>query len=322
MEQDAVTGLPAVFIKRLAAWVPSERLTAVLASFAQEKPVALRLNPLQGDSDLTRDELRQAGFELTPVPWYDLAFTLPLAQKRALTETPAFAQGRIYIQSLSSMLAALMLDPQPGEEVLDLAAAPGGKTTHLAVLMRNQGRLAAVEAIKGRFFRLQANLKQQGVQIAHTYLADGRSIGRKVPARFDRVLLDAPCSSESRFRAHQPDTFEHWTLRKIKETSRKQNGLMASAYEALKPGGRLLYATCSLSAEENEAVVDGLLRKHADLQVVPLSAPAGVSALPGLMAWDKVSYDARVAGALRILPSEQMDGFFLCLLHKGSRSAQ
>ena len=108
------------------------------------------------------------------------------------------------------------------EEVLDLAAAPGGKTLAIAALMNNTGRIAAVEPIRGRFHRMQANLRRCGVSNVQFYQRDGRSVGRLVPERFDRVLLDAPCSSESRMRWLDQQSFEQWSLRKIRETQRKQ----------------------------------------------------------------------------------------------------
>jgi 16S rRNA (cytosine1407-C5)-methyltransferase len=109
------------------------------------------------------------------------------------------------------MLAPLALAPRPGETVLDLAAAPGGKTLQLAALMQNSGRLSAVEAVKGRFFRLRANLERGGVTNARTFLMDGRAVGRKCPEMFDRVLLDAPCSSEARFSRLDPRSWAHWS---------------------------------------------------------------------------------------------------------------
>ena len=124
---------------------------------------------------------------------------------------------------------------KPEESVLDLAA--GGKTLQMACMMNNQGALSAVEPVKNRFFKLKANLEQQGASFVKTYLTDGRTVGGKCPERFDRVLLDAPCSSESRFTQLNPDSWSHWSIKKVKEVARKQKKLLMSALYSLKPGG-------------------------------------------------------------------------------------
>jgi 16S rRNA (cytosine1407-C5)-methyltransferase len=198
--------------------------------------------------------------------------------------------------------------------VLDLAAAPGGKTLQLAAAMENQGRIAAVEPVKGRFHRLRANLDRCGVTIAALYLADGRAIGAKVPGRFDRVLLDAPCSSEARIRLDAPATYEHWKLRKIRECARKQQRLLLSAFDALKPDGQLLYSTCAFAPEENERVVAYLLERRPAADVLPLALPTAVPAVEGLTSWHGKPIDGRLSAARRIVPDDVWDGFFLCLL--------
>lgn len=310
--------LPAEFTDRLAAIVPPERLASVLASFGQVKPTVLRANTLKATPEALVDALTAQEIALRPVP--GLATGLALqdeAQRRALTETEAFAQGYFYIQSPSSQLAAPLLAPQPGDTVLDLAAAPGGKTTHLAALMANQGKLSAVEAVKDRFFRLRANLEQQGVTIARTFLMDGREVGRKCPGMFDRILLDAPCSSEARFDTRDPESWSHWSLKKVKECARKQQGLITAALHALKPGGVLLYCTCSFAPEENEASVQHALKRFGDaVEILPAPVPAGIPQQPGLTAWQGTEFHPDLHRAVRILPDACWDGFFLCLLRK------
>ena len=312
--------LPELFVERLAQVVPDEHFEQVLASFAAEKPTTFRLNPLKGDPAATREELLAEGFTLTAVPWYAQAYAIPPAQRRPLTETAAFYDGRLYIQNLASMLAPLVLAPQPGEEVLDLAAAPGGKTLQLADLMGNEGDLAAVEAVKPRFFKLKANLAQHGAN-AKCYLMDGRAAGRRWPQRFDKVLLDAPCSSEARFRTADPTTWSHWSARKIKETAHKQKKLLEAAFYALRPGGAMLYCTCAFAPEENELVVANLLRKHeGEVRVEPITLPLP-NGQEGLTEWGGKTLPPALAGCLRVLPTAEMDGFFLALLRKAETVA-
>jgi 16S rRNA (cytosine1407-C5)-methyltransferase len=306
--------LPEPFTERLAQIVPSADFLPVLATFAATKPTAFRVNTLLADVEAVRAGLTAHGFTLTPVPWLAEAFTVPEEQRRALTESAEFAARHLYIQNLASMLAAPLLDPAPGETILDLAAAPGGKTLHLAARMGNQGQIRAVEPVRGRYHKLRATLREYGVAIAWPYQMDGRAAGRRWPAVFDRVLLDAPCSSEARFRLAQPESWAHWSPRKIKETAHKQHGLMRAALEALRPGGLLLYCTCAFAPEENELVIDGALRRGG-VRIEPLTLPIPNTA-PGLTTWKGRDLHPDLVHLRRVWPTAQMDGFALALLRR------
>lgn len=308
--------LPTAFVERLRSILTPAQYQDWRGALAAPAPVALRLNPLRAEPAATLEELRAEGFEPAAVGWLSGAYLLPPAQRRALTESAAFAEGRVYLQNLASMLPPLLLDPQPGEEVLDLCAAPGSKTTQIAALMGNRGRLAAVERSRSRFFKLHAVCRQLGAEVA-TYLTDGRGIGRKTPARFDRVLVDAPCSSEGRFRLEAPDSYAYWSPKKVRDMARLQKRLLLSGLQSLKPGGVLVYSTCTYAPEENEAVLDEVLRRAegaVEIEAVDLPLPA---VAPGLEQWQGRSFDARVSRGLRVLPGAQLEGFFLARLRKG-----
>jgi 16S rRNA (cytosine1407-C5)-methyltransferase len=186
----------------------------------------------------------------------------------------------------------------------------------MAAMMQNQGHIAAVEVIRARLFKLQASLRRCGVSNVKTYLTDGRTVGRKTPERFDRVLLDAPCSSEARFNRREPSTWKHWSLRKIKECARKQRGLLRSAIASLKPGGTLLYCTCSFAPEENEAIVHGVLTQMGEaIEIEAVRLPLE-NVQPGITHWEGKDLHPDLARSVRILPDRQMDGFYLCKLVK------
>ncbi len=312
--------LPEAFVQRLETIVPREQFEAILSTFDAPKQVTFRVNTLKSTPEELETELQAAQIPYEKIDWQTDFLTgvyrIKSSDKLRLTQTDAFYGGRLYIQNLSSMITPILLAPKPEETVLDLAAAPGGKTLMLAGMMENTGWLSAVELSRERFFRMCDNLKSQGVTNAHTYMTDGRSVGKKCPEMFDRILLDAPCSSEARFKTHEPKSMSFWTIHKVKETSKLQRRLLLSAYDALKPGGKLLYSTCSFSPEENESSLQHLLERHGEhLKTLPLTLPFDNIQKP-LQRWGKEVYDERIQNAVRILPTDTIDGFFICLLEK------
>ncbi|MDO9206917.1 MAG: RsmB/NOP family class I SAM-dependent RNA methyltransferase, partial [Sulfuricurvum sp.] len=270
--------LPEAFRERLSQIVPREQFDAIISTFDTPKQVTFRVNTLKSTPEELEAELEAANIPYERVGWQKGfiggVYRISPDDKLRLTSSDPFYGGRLYIQNLASMIAPLILAPQPEETILDLAAAPGGKTLMLAGMMENTGWLSAVELSRERFFRMCDNLKSQGVTNAHTYMTDGRSVGKKCPEMFDRILLDAPCSSEARFKTHEPKSMSFWSIHKVKETSKLQRRLLLSAFDALKPGGKLLYSTCSFSPEENESPLQHLLERHGErLKTLPLSLP-------------------------------------------------
>ncbi len=308
--------LPELFLKRLAEIVDESDCEDCFASFSRTISPAFRINTLLSNSNDVLCELDTLALRAEPIHWCADAFTVGSQQRQQLTNSQTFIEGKIYIQNASSMLAPYILAPKPGEEVLDLAAAPGGKTLMMAAMMQNQGRIAAVEAVKKRFFKLKNNIKHYQASLVDCYLKDGRVVGRQCPDRFDRVLLDAPCSSESRFHSESPDSFKYWSERKIKEVQRKQKQLLYSAIQSVKSGGYVLYSTCSFAPEENEEVVSHLLKKFSgNLTVEPIDLQLS-NFRPGRLFWRKKRYHPSVDKTVRVLPTETMKGFYLALLRK------
>lgn len=304
----AVPPVLAEFVERLVEIAGADCAAAIVQSMLQAKRVGYWVNPLRAGTALP-DSVPMAD---VPGFWW-----VPAAEREHVMSHPCVAEGAVYPMNPSSALAVRALVPGAGDEVLDLAAAPGGKTLLMAAAMDNGGRIAAVDAVARRFHRMRANLSRCGVANTQFYRSDGRRVGSKVPGRFDAALLDAPCSSEARIRLDEPASFGHWKLRKIRECARKQKALLHSAFAALKPGGRLVYCTCSYAPEENEMAVNDLLQKQSDARMVAVDAPGAVT-IPGLTRWRGHDLDLRLSQAVRVLPDDLWDGFFLCRIDKVS----
>ncbi|MFZ9888265.1 MAG: RsmB/NOP family class I SAM-dependent RNA methyltransferase, partial [Myxococcota bacterium] len=179
------------------------------------------------------------------------------------------------------------------------------------------GELSAVEKVRPRFFKLKASLERGGAgRFVRTFLMDGSLVAKKVPGRFDRVLVDAPCSSEARIHLDEPASWEHWSERKVVEMSRKQKRLLVAGARALKPGGLLVYSTCSYSVEENEAMVAHALEElDEEFAVEDIRLPFG-DTTPGLTQLGEYRFDPAVAHTHRVLPDGVLHGFFVARLRR------
>jgi len=195
-----------------------------------------------------------------------------------------FNKGWAIPQEEASALASLLLSPKPGEVIVDMAAAPGGKTAHMAELMKNRGKIYAFDVDKRRVTRMQEILRRTGVRIAEVITGDARR-APEFGIKANKVLLDAPCTSDGTI-AKNPEL--RWRLKEknISKVVQLQKELMESAWKVLKPEGKLLYSTCSMLPEENEEVVSWFLKEHHDAELIPLRGPYDEGLLPGTMrAW-------------------------------------
>lgn len=296
--------------------VPAERWDAIVQTFASPKPTTFRVNPFKTTPEAVRGELTSRGFRLERVAWYPDAFIVRGGRLRELQETACYRSGAIYVQSLSSMVPPLVLDPRPGETVLDLAAAPGSKTTQMSCLMRGEGRLVANDNNRVRFFKLRANVLQQAARNVELSLRPGELFGHRQAEAFDRVLADVPCSAEGRFDVREPKSYRYWKPAKIREMVRAQKQLLASGIGALRPGGILVYSTCTFAPEENEGVIHWALERFGDLlalEPIPLSFP---NVTGGLAEWEGARFHPSLRHARRLLPTQDMEGFFIARLRR------
>ena len=321
--RSSVRVLPELFLARLKKIVPSQKLDTVANTFADPKPTTFRINSLKAERNLIKEKLEHEGFRLESVSWYSDAFILREGRLKDLEKTESYRNGEIYVQNLSSMIPPLVLSPKPGEAVLDLTAAPGSKTTQMASLMKNEGKIIANESDKVRFEKLKSNVLLQGAKNVEVILGYGESIGKKFPEHFDKVLLDAPCSAEGRFDVRTPSSYRYWNLKTVRENAKLQKKLLASAIAALKPGGVLVYSTCTFAPEENEEVINDALERFKGMVEIENVGARHASPLrslsnqmSGLTAWEGQKFSSEVRKSIRILPTETMEGFFVAQLRK------
>ena len=222
-------------------------------------PASLRLNALQDQAQHVQSYLHRRG---QSVPWCSEGFALPESDT-SLGQTIEHAMGAYYVQAKAPMLAVEVLAPQPGERVLDLCSAPGGKATQIAARMQNSGLLLANEPQRKRMPALVGNLERCGVANHVLTQARGTMLTRYFPNFFDRILVDAPCSGDGIVRKDQ-NMLTYWSPQDAQHLAQQQKGLLRAAYQMLRPGGTLVYSTCSLSLEENEEVLLGLLRRYKE----------------------------------------------------------
>jgi len=307
--------VPDIFLERLKAIIPPAFYDSAVMRLNCACLFYVRVNTLKISVDGARQVLDGAGIVYEMVPDASEAFCFPPQEAARVRGLKQFTRGEFYLQSLSSMLTVQALDPQPGERVLDLCAAPGSKTSQAAARMNNAGEVSAVEAVRGRFYQLKSVLRLLGVENTQCLCMDGRRFQAR-GGLFDRVLVDAPCSSEGRFRCDNAKTFAYCSLRKIREMAKKQRGLLLNAGRQVRPGGVLVYSTCTFAPEENEAVVDWFLKKSEGVFLAEPVSFTNIGVYPALTAWEGKTFDSQVQHCARILPGEKTEGFFIAKFRK------
>jgi len=296
--------LPGAFLNKMAGLLGSEYPAFLRALTEARRSYGLRVNTLK----VAPEDLRsRAPWALEPIPWSPAGFYYPPDARPG--PHPYFYAGLYYIQEPSAQAVGEVLDPRPGERVLDLAAAPGGKTTHLAAKMAGRGLLVANEVDSGRIRGLLDNLERWGSTQAVVQAPVAR-LAERWGAYFDRVLLDAPCSGEGMFRK-EPASAARWGPAAPARAAAVQLRLLQAAAALVRPGGVLVYATCTFSPEENEEVVGRFLAEHPDFDAADVRFHPGWA--PGVPAWG--GRDPRLERAARLWPHRlRGEGHFLAKL--------
>lgn len=314
---DAVRyGLPAWLLPHLADRF-GDSLGPEMEAMGQPAPTDLRANLLKATRDEARAALAAEGILAEPTPFSP--WGLRIEGRRPVTATAAFREGLVEIQDEGSQLIAVLADARPGGQVVDFCAGAAGKTLALAATMANRGRLLACDVSASRLEAAVKRLRRAGVgNVERRLLEPGERWTKRSAERFDRVLVDAPCSGTGTWRRN-PDARGRLTEQDLLELVEKQSKILDRASRLVKPGGKLIYATCSLLPRENEAQVKGFLDRHGDFSLVPLPEAWEASALR--------ASPSSACGATRppcdgpylsLTPARHgTDGFFAAVLHRG-----
>lgn len=307
--------LPKQLLERLKEIYSKDEYNNIMHSLYTRMLPSFRTNSLKISPDELEKRLKKQDFEIERVDWFQDAFVLKNKSIRELTETEEYKEGYLYIQNLSSMIPVIVLDPKPEEKILDIAAAPGSKTTLIASLMQNTGELTANDLSFKRLFKLKENLSKMGVTNTKVLNLSGESFWKKLPEYFDKTLVDVPCSMEGRIQCNDPKTYQDWSTKKIKQLSKLQKYLLRSAISVTRVGGTIVYSTCTLAPEENEEVVEWVIEKAPNALIVEKINIPNISLQNGLTTWKRKEF-THTKNCARVTPNQTMEGFFIAKLHK------
>lgn len=289
---------------------------AFQAAIAQPLPTCVRVNPLKTTPEAVAKFLQSQGLSFEPLGWYSDAFRVHNWKKPGLTLP--FATGWYNIQEEIALSAVQILNPQPGERVLDLCAAPGGKAVQIATRLRGTGMVVANEAQLSRLSSLRVMLDRMGLSNVIMTNYDGRSIPLTNHS-FDRVLVDAPCSGEGTLRKEKVSHKQH-NSRYSQKIASTQRQLLHRALKLVKPGGVVVYSTCTFAPEENEAVIDTVLRDRGWLESAPIPE---LKAIAGLRHWEGQWFREDLVQAQRYFPHfNNTGGFFVARIRRSDHNLE
>ena len=291
--------LPEAFLNRMQRQL-GEEYPAFLESLERPRAVALRFNPLKG-------EIPPLPFVAEPVPWEPMGFYYDPEARPGLH--PYHEAGVYYLQEASAMAPVMLLDPQPGERICDLCAAPGGKTTQIAGRMAGDGFLLCNEINPKRAKILSRNIERLGVANALVTNEHPQTLADRYPGFFDRVLIDAPCSGEGMFRKEEAAVTD-WSPETVQMCARRQAEILRSGAELVRPGGLLVYSTCTFAPEEDEMAVAAFLEQHPEFTPERVEAPWFAPAENGAFRlWPhKLRGEGHFAAVLRKAGSAEPEG--------------
>ncbi len=294
--------LPQPLLDRLERQFGKGSRDAIVAAFGAERRPTLRTNTINATDEEVMAAFRDVAIQFERVKGIPHAFAIKNRKDKELLELTLTQKGKIYLQGLTSMLPPLILDLKPGEMILDLCAAPGSKTSQMAAMMNNRGNIVACEDNEIRFQKLVNTMRVQGATAVESKNIDATLLHHEMPEAFDKILADVPCGAEGRINSKDVRSFSFWSEKNIIANAKLQRRLLRSAVAMLKPGGTLVYSTCTLAPEENEDMITWLLEEYPFMKPQPVTLPFSSRKGPH--------------GEATLLPSKDYEGFFVAKLVK------
>ena len=323
-DRDPGEVLPSEWVARIEKdyGASSEVVARILSGTTGLAWTSLRLNPLRGDVEETREILARDGIAGPPVPWFPDAFVVDAETVGRASRHRCWSEGRVIAQSPSSLAAVGALAARPGDRVLDLCAAPGGKSAAIAASVGGELDLVANDRSRTRCHRMRAMFDVLGVA-ARIRTGPGERIDPARHGGFDRILVDAPCSGEGRFDRADPESWAKWSPRAAKRLASLQKSLLHAAIGLLRPGGTIVYSTCTFGRVENEGVVERAMRRYGD-GVQPIEpSPIPSELPPGLPLLEPPGEEEAAESMRRFWPdpagdeaARSLHGFFIARLRK------
>ena len=281
-----------------------ETYNKIIEGYNQKRFTTLRVNTLKAKVSYICSALSENNIEYEKVSWNNEALIIKNANEIDIKELEIYINGEIYLQSLSSMMPAIILEPKENEDILDMTAAPGGKTTQIAALTNNKANITACEMNAIRADRLKYNVEKQGATSVTVLKEDSRRLNDYFS--FDKILLDAPCSGSGTILLNNERTYKNFSENLVKKTIKSQKDLLKKAIKILKPGHELVYSTCSILKQENENIIKEIIEK-GQAEVMPINEEK-LKDIPKLK--------SNIDGALTVCPNEYYEGFFVAKLRK------
>ena len=296
--------VPEFLIEMLNQQYGEEITSKILEGYLKKRMVTFRVNTLKTSIEKVEEVLKNNNIEFKKVSWSDVAYIVKNVREDTLKELEIYKNGEIYLQSLSSMLPPIVLEPKENTDILDMCAAPGGKTTELAGLTNNNANITACELNKIRIEKLKYNIEKQGATSVYIMQEDSRRINDFFS--FDNILLDAPCSGSGILNVEDVNLEKTFTEKLIEKSQKSQLELLNKAVKILKQGQEMVYSTCSILNVENEEIVSKIL-KNNKVEIVPIEFE-GKEELPLL--------PTKIDGTLCVIPTELYEGFFIAKIRK------
>ena len=281
-----------------------ELTNTIIKGYTKKRPVTLRINTLKTSVENVKCKLKEANIDFEEVVWSREALVINSVREDEIRKLDIYHNGEIYLQSLSSMLPPIVLEPKKGESILDMAAAPGGKTTQIAAISNNEVSITACEMNKIRAEKLKYNIEKQGANCVYVMVTDARRLDNFFS--FDKILLDAPCSGSGTIYLENVNFENGFTEKLISKSISSQKQLLKKALKVLKPGCEMIYSTCSILKLENEEVVKEILkRENAEIVPIDINLFEGLPLLP-----------VTLEGTVCVCPNELYEGFYIAKIRK------